>query len=296
MPIVSDIAELRVVLLGTSRDTEHASLAQFQKMLRMVIEVSADETPPSGGSIRFGQPDSRHLHRFWMSGLLPVELLHVENDILQILTGGDFKANRHLEWRLVGHRWSIYAPEKMENGRWNGAAVPTNTGRLVKDEDIIWTEDYPNAAYAYLGSCCAALEAEAQRGEPLADFEKFAIGVRKASPEQLAKGLDKLPDALKGATSVIAPVLKNPQMADVVALQSMLLGNRWRVHGIVQGRSADEWRCTMVWSEDGWDNPGNGLRARSGKCADPVIAFLLAVLKARLIDKGLLRTDQAEAA
>lgn len=298
MPVVPSFDALSEIVLSPRRsESERLSLAEFQKLLRMVIGVGPGEDLTSDGSIPFQEP-GRDFARAAIAvrDILPVELIHVEQDVMRILVGGDFKVNRHLEWRLVASRWGIYAPEMVEDGRWSSAAVPTDTRHMVKDEEIVWTAGYPNASYAYLGTCCAALEVEAQRGSPLADFEKFATGVRKASPEQLAEGLNTLPDALKGATTVIAPILKNPEMAGVVKLQEMLLGDRWRVHGLVQGRGMDEWRCTMVWSDADPAEPGNGLRARSGKCADPAIAFLLSVLKARLIDKGLLRTDRPEAA
>lgn len=295
MLIVEKPEDLHEFLLEESpRDPKPMSLAKFQKLLQMVIEAPAEEEPGVYGHVACQAREGGRIIQVPLAGIMPIEVLHVEDQVMSILRGGDFKrshgADRHLDWRLVGNRWAIHAPEKMEDGRWNSAAVPATFGRPVKDEEIIWTSGYPSASYAYLGTCCAALEAEAQRGEPLADFEAFATGIRKASPEQLAEGLNKLPDALVGATSVIAPILKDPQMAKVVELQAMLLGERWRVHGIVQGHAMDEWRCTMISNEAG------AMRARSGKSSDPVIAFLLAVLRARLIDKGLLRTDRPEAA
>lgn len=257
---------------------ERLELLDFAGLLKLVDHVDL-HTDAGADLLKVRVAGSDLVRSMEMSEILPRELHGAEADILAILNGADIRVAQRLSWKLFEHRWAVYGVDFVDedNRRWCGAIRPSDDP--WNDKAIIWAEGYPNQALAYVGTYCEALAAEAQKGDPRAELESFANAVRRgdrSDPKALAA---MLPLALRSYTSMVEGILSSPDLASGLALQKLLLGDRWKIHGLIQGDRMGEWSCTLMPTR-----LDMGPRARSGWCDAEGVAVMICVLKARLLD------------
>jgi hypothetical protein len=265
--------------LTSGEDLPRMELGQFAELVRAVVDVD----PEAGYSeyallVRLAGSDTE-MAQLYFPSVLPSELLGFQNDIMTVMNLGEVVPAQRLVRKLIGDRWVVHGVDFVDEDdrNWCGAAQPRDN--LVSDDSIIWSDGYHSQALGYLGLACEAFEADLKMGDPEKEMQAFVEALRDASRSKMTGCVSLLPRALQPYAANVATVLASPSMPSALKLQKLLLGDRWKIHGLIQGNEEGEWACTML--------PKNAAvlrKARSGYWDNEGLAILVAILKARLID------------
>jgi hypothetical protein len=283
MPAMLVLSKSEQAMRFVENEHERLELLDFAGLLKLVdhVDLHAD----AGGDIlKVRVAGSDLVRSMEMSEILPREMHRVETDILAILNGADIRVAQRLSYKIFEYRWAVYGADFVDedNRRWCCAIRPSDNP--WDDEAIIWAEGYPSQALAYVGAYCEALAAEALKDDPREKLEAFANAVRRGDLADPCALASMLPLALRPYAEMVERVLAEPDLPSALALQSLLLGDRWKIHGLIQGDRPSEWSSTLMPTR-----LDMGRRARSGWCDDAGVAVMICVLKARLVDIELTR-------